>query len=228
MKAGVPKAVVSWSSGKDSAMSLHKVLRSGEFEVVCLLTTVTDPFRRVSMHGVREELLDAQALSVGVPVAKVRIPYPCPNDVYEREMGGFLKKWKRKGATHCVFGDLFLEDVRRYREERLDRAGVKPVFPIWGEDTRRLAREMLRVGFRAVVTCVDTRQLGASFAGREFDKSFLDDLPAGVDPCGENGEFHTFVYDGPIFKKRIEVEVGRRVLRDGFQFADVLAKTQGR
>jgi uncharacterized protein (TIGR00290 family) len=144
-------------------------------------------------------------------------------------MRDFLEEWKRnKRVTHCIFGDLFLEDVRRYREERLAQVGIEPVFPIWGEDTRRLAREILDVGFRAVVTCVDTKQLDASFAGRQFDDSFLDDLPPGVDPCGENGEFHTFVYDGPIFRERIEVEVGQRVLRDGFQFADVLPRIQGR
>lgn len=222
----IPRAIISWSSGKDSAMSLYRVLQSGKFKVVCLLTTVTDEFHRVSMHGVREEVLDLQAQSVSIPIAKVRIPYPCPNSLYEQKMHDFLMEWKEKGVTHCIFGDLFLEDIRRYREEKLAQIGVEPIFPIWGENTRQLAHEMLKVGFRAVVTCVDPKKLDASFAGREFDESFLDDLPLGVDPCGENGEFHTFVYDGPMFSERIEVEVGERVLRDGFQFADVLARTK--
>jgi uncharacterized protein (TIGR00290 family) len=224
MITSVPKAAVSWSSGKDSAMALHRIRTSGKFEASCLLTTITDQFRRVSMHGVREELLDLQAESVGVPVAKLRIPYPCPNSVYEQKMHQLLSELKTRGVTHCVFGDLFLEDVRRYREEKLSQIGIQPVFPVWGENTRELAHEMISLGFRAVVTCVDTRKLDASFAGRQFDRSFLDDLPRGVDPCGENGEFHTFVYDGPIFREKIQVEIGERVLRDGYQFVDVLAK----
>jgi uncharacterized protein (TIGR00290 family) len=225
MITSIPRAAVSWSSGKDSAMALYRIRMSGKFEVSCLLTTITDQFRRVSMHGVREELLDLQAEYVGVPVAKLRIPYPCPNNVYEQKMHELLSELKTRGVTHCVFGDLFLEDVRRYREERLAQIGIQPVFPVWGENTRELAHEMISLGFRAVVTCVDTRKLDASFAGRQFDRSFLDDLPRNVDPCGENGEFHTFVYDGPVFRERIEVEVGERVLRDGYQFVDVLAKS---
>jgi uncharacterized protein (TIGR00290 family) len=225
MITGIPRAVVSWSSGKDSAMALYRIRTSGKLEVSCLLTTITDQFRRVSMHGVREELLDLQADSVGIPVAKVRIPYPCPNSVYEEKMRQLLSELKTGGVSHCVFGDLFLEDIRRYREEKLAQIGVQPVFPVWGENTRELAHEMIREGFRAVVTCVDPRKLDASFAGRQFDRSFLDDLPRGVDPCGENGEFHTFVYDGPVFRERMEVEVGDRVLRDGYQFVDVLVKT---
>ncbi len=219
-----PKAIMSWSTGKDSAISLHRALQSRKFNVVCLLTTVTDNYHRVSMHGVRETLLDMQARSIGIPSAKVSIPHPCPNEVYEKKMSDFLEEWKARGVTHCVFGDLFLSDIRAYREEKLARAGIEAVFPIWGEDTRRLPYEMLDAGFRAVVTCVDTRKLDPSFAGREFDESFLNDLPPGVDPCGENGEFHTFVYDGPMFRERISVEVGERVLRDGFQFADVLPR----
>jgi uncharacterized protein (TIGR00290 family) len=225
MITGIPRAAISWSSGKDSAIAFYRIRMSGKFEVSCLLTTITDQFRRVSMHGVREELLDLQAESVGVPLAKLRIPYPCPNSVYEQKMHHLLSELKTGGVTHCVFGDLFLQDIRRYREEKLAQIGIQPVFPVWGENTSELAHEMISEGFRAVVTCVDTRKLDASFAGRDFDRSFLDDLPRNVDPCGENGEFHTFVYDGPVFRERIEVEIGERVLREGYQFVDVLAKT---
>jgi len=217
-----PKAIVSWSSGKDSAMTLHRVKNAQELEVVALMTTVTDDYGRVSMHGVREELLDTQAERLGYPLVKVRIPYPCPNQAYEQKMSETLTSWKAKGVTHLVFGDLFLEDVRKYREEKLAPLGLTPVFPLWGEDTTLLAKETIKVGFRAIVTCVDPRKLNPSFAGREFDESFLRDLPAGVDRCGENGEFHTFVYDGPVFKSPVHVQVGEKVMRDGFQFADVI------
>lgn len=217
----MPKAILSWSSGKDSAMTLYRALKSKEFEIVCLLTTITDQFRRISMHDVREELLDAQAQSLGYPIEKVMIPYPCPNEIYEEKMANVLSVWMSKGVRHVIFGDLFLEDIRKYREEKLSRIDMTPVFPLWLEDTKTLAREMLRVGFRAVITCVDPKKLEPTFAGRHFDESFLNNLPASVDPCGENGEFHTFVYEGPVFKKPIPVEVGERMTRDGFQFADV-------
>lgn len=216
-----PRAILSWSSGKDSAMALYRVLRTGELEVSGLLTTVTDQFRRVSMHGVREELLDLQAESIGITLEKVRIPYPCPNQVYEQKMTEVLSAWKSRGATHAIFGDLFLEDIRKYREGNLSKVHITPVFPLWLENTATLAKEMLRVGFRAIVTCVDPRKMDPSFAGREFDELLLSELPHGVDPCGENGEFHTFVYDGPVFKEPLRVKVGERVLRDEFQFADV-------
>ena len=173
------------------------------------------------MHGVREELLDLQAESLGIPLEKVMIPYPCPNQVYEEKMASVLSAWKLKGVTHSIFGDLFLEDIRKYREEKLSQIDIQPVFPLWLENTYMLAKEMLRVGFRAVITCVDPKKLDPSFAGRQFDESFLKDLSSGVDPCGENGEFHTFVYEGPVFKKPIPVSVGELVERDGFQFADV-------
>jgi len=219
-----PKAILSWSSGKDSAMALYRTRASKQFEVVCLLTTLSQPFRRVSMHGVREELLDRQAESLGIPLEKVLIPYPCPNAVYEEKMRNTLSLWKERGVTHVIFGDLFLEDIRRYREANLSQLDLTPVFPVWGTDTVSLAREMLEVGFRAILTCVDPRKLDGKFAGRKFDSSLLEDLPPTVDPCGENGEFHTFVYDGPIFRESIPVEIGQSVLRDGFQFADVLLK----
>jgi uncharacterized protein (TIGR00290 family) len=159
---------------------------------------------------------------VGYEMEKIRIPYPCPNEVYEEKMRSVLTRWKKNGVTHVIFGDLFLEDVRKYREEKLAQIDLKPVFPLWHENTAVLAREIIRAGFRCLVTCVDPKKVDASFAGRQFDESLLKDLPPEVDPCGENGEFHTFVYAGPIFKKQIPVVVGKPVLRDGFQFADVI------
>jgi uncharacterized protein (TIGR00290 family) len=214
---------VSWSSGKDSAMALYEILKSDKFEIHGILTTVSEAFRRVSMHGVREELLDLQSKSLGIPVEKVLIPYPCPNDIYEQKMRDAVLNFKSRGVAHVVFGDLFLEDVRRYREERLAAVGITPIFPLWKQDTSKLARRMMSVGFRAVITCVDPKVLDPKFAGRQFDQNFLDELPRAVDPCGENGEFHTFVYDGPIFKMPIKVALGERVMRDGFQFIDVQA-----
>jgi uncharacterized protein (TIGR00290 family) len=219
-----PKAILSWSSGKDSAMALYRTRAAKQFEIVCLLTTLSDRFRRVSMHGVREELLDRQARSVGIHLEKVLIPYPCPNVIYEEKMRKVLSQWKRKGVTHVIFGDLFLEDIRKYREANLAQLDLTPTFPVWGRDTGSLAEDMLKAGFRAILTCVDPKKLDAKFAGRQFDHSLLKDLPSSVDPCGENGEFHTFVYDGPIFREPIPVEVGEFVSRDGFQFADVLLK----
>ncbi len=218
------KAILSWSSGKDSAMALYRTLAAKQFQIVCLLTTLSDQFRRVSMHGVREELLDRQAKSVGIHLEKVLIPYPCPNVVYEEKMRKVLSQWKRRGVTHVIFGDLFLEDIRKYREANLAQLDLTPIFPVWGKDTASLAEDMLKVGFRAIITCVDPKKLDEKFAGRQFDNSLLKDLPPSVDPCGENGEFHTFVYDGPIFREPIPVEVGESVSRDGFQFADVLLK----
>jgi len=224
MSQNKPKAIVSWSSGKDSAMALYKVLRSNQFQVIAMLTTVSDPFQRVSMHGVREELLDRQAASIGIPIEKIRIPYPCPNEVYEQKMSETMVSYKSSGLTHAIFGDLFLEDIRKYREEKLSQFGIIPVFPLWREDTSRLARTILGLGFKAVITCVDPKKLDVKFAGRHFDADFLNEIPLTVDPCGENGEFHTFVYDGPIFKRSIEIVVGDCVMRDGFQFADVLLR----
>lgn len=205
-------------------MALRRTLTSGQFEVACLLTTISDTFHRVSMHGVREKLLEMQAESSGFQLQKVMIPYPCPNTVYEAKMREILQFWKERGVTHVIFGDLFLEDIRRYREEKLALLNLTPIFPVWGRDTATLAREMIKTGFRAILSCVDPRKLDLSFAGREFDSSLLADLPANVDPCGENGEFHTFVYDAPIFRKSIRVQVGERVVQDGFQFADIIPK----
>jgi uncharacterized protein (TIGR00290 family) len=218
----VPKAIVAWSSGKDSAWALHEVRRAGDLDVVGLLTTVTSEFARVSMHAVRESLLDRQAAVLGLPCRKVRIPWPCPNERYEAEMAAALAEERARGVTHVVFGDLFLADIRAYREAKLAGTGLAPVFPLWERDTRRLAREMIDGGLRATLTCVDPRALDASFAGRAFDPALLDALPAAVDPCGERGEFHTFAWAGPMFGTSIPVAPGEVTPREGFVFADLL------
>jgi len=215
-------ALLAWSSGKDSAFSLHVLRQRGDVEVVGLLTTVNEVHDRVAMHAVRRELLEAQAEAAGLPLVVVPIPSPCPNDVYEAAMSKAMDEALRKGVRAIAFGDLFLPDIRRYREERLAGTGVIPLFPLWGRPTRELAEEMIASGLRATLTCVDPRALPASFAGRVFDGGFLADLPEGVDPCGENGEFHTFAWDGPMFDRPIYVRGGEVVERDGFVFADLL------
>ena len=217
-----PKAWLSWSSGKDSAWSLHVARLRGEVEIVALLTTVNSAYSRVAMHAVRESLLESQAAAVGLPLIKVSIPSPCPNEVYEQAMAAAMERARAEGVMQIVFGDLFLEEIRRYREEKLAACGMTPLFPIWGMDTARLATEMVASGLRAYLTCVDPKQLEPKFAGRIFDASLLAELPAGVDPCGENGEFHTFAYQGPMFRAPISATVGEVVERDGFYFADVL------
>jgi len=216
-----PKAVVSWSSGKDSAYSLHEVRRAGELEVVGLLTTVTQKFSRVSMHGVRESVLDAQARAAGLPLYKVEIPSPCPNEVYERSMASMIARLRAQGVSRVVFGDLFLQDIRDYREEKFRGTGIEPVFPLWGRPTDRLARELIASGLRAYLVALDPKKLAPAFAGREFDTSLLADLPPEVDPCGERGEFHTCVVAGPMFDAPIRVIPGEVVHRDGFVFADL-------
>ncbi|MCG8554899.1 MAG: adenine nucleotide alpha hydrolase [Proteobacteria bacterium] len=217
-----PKAIVAWSSGKDSAYALHVARQHDVVEVVGVLTTLTDGYERVSMHGVREELLDLQVRGIGLPCTKVRIPSPCPNEVYERQMGEALEELRADGVTHVVFGDLFLRDIRAYREAQLVRVGMQGVFPLWLRDTPTLAREMVQSGMCAVVTCIDPRVLGREFAGRRFDDALFGDLPENVDPCGENGEFHTVVVAGPMLASPITVDVGPIVERDGFVFADVV------
>ncbi len=216
-----PKAWLSWSSGKDSAWSLEIIRRQGEFDVQALLTTVNSEHRRVAMHAVRESLLRAQADRAGLPLVTVPIPSPCPNAVYEEAMARAVARARGEGITHMIFGDLFLQDIRKYREDKLAGSGIEPVFPLWGLDTQELAQEMVRQGLRAVLTCVDPRKLDASFAGRLFDAELLADLPPGTDPCGENGEFHTFAYAGPMFRTPLDVERGIVLERDGFVFADV-------
>lgn len=222
--AGRVQALLSWSSGKDSAWTLH-VLRerhAREVEVVGLLTTVNEVHGRVAMHAVREELLVAQVDAAGLPLWRVPLPSPCTNEQYEAAMGAALDRARREGIGAVAFGDLFLADIRRYREERLAPTGVAPLFPLWDLPTDVLARDMLAAGLRARLTCIDPRHLPAAFAGREFDAALLADLPAGVDPCGERGEFHTFAYAGPMFRRPVAIRGGDVVVRDGFWFADLL------
>lgn len=216
------KALISWSSGKDCAFALHEVRREGQFDVVGALTTLTDTFHRVSIHGVREEVLRAQLDAAHLQPLMVPIPYPCPNDIYEQRMSEALTRARADGVTHMIFGDLYLEDVRAYREARLAGTGITPVFPLWQRPTAGLARDMIAAGFEAFVATVDLARLPAAFAGRAFDTAFLADLPQGVDPCGENGEFHTCVVAGPIFDRVLRVTKGETVMRDGFAYCDLL------
>ena len=220
-----PQAWLAWSSGKDSAWALHKVRESGDFEVVALVTTVNSAYQRVAMHAVRETLLETQAAAAGLPLVKVPIPSPCSNDIYEQAMGAAMARARSEGVKHVIYGDLFLADIRAYREKQLAACGMTPVFPLWLQDTRRLAEEMLAGGLSAYLTCIDPRKLGREFAGRRFDASLLADFPKEVDPCGENGEFHTFACAGPMFHENIPVKAGEVVERDGFVFADILPRT---
>ena len=220
-----PRALVAWSTGKDSAFALHAARVRGEVEVVGLLTTLTSGYGRVSMHGVREDVLDRQAGALGLPCRKVWIPAACVNADYERAMAEATEAARADGVTRVVFGDLFLEDVRAYRERQLAGSGIAPEFPLWESDTAALAARMVAAGLEATVVCVDPRRLPETFAGRSFDAAFLADLPAGVDPCGENGEFHTCVTGGPMFRGPVGVVPGEVVARDGFVFADVALAT---
>jgi uncharacterized protein (TIGR00290 family) len=217
-----PRAFVSWSSGKDSAWTLHVLRQRDEVEVVGLLSTISTTWDRVSIHGVRRGLLGAQAAAAGLPLVEVGLPSPCPNDVYEAAMARALAAAHADGVEVIAFGDLFLEDVRRYRERQLQGTGLHPVFPLWGRDTRALAEEMLAAGVEAWLTCVDTRQVPASLAGARWDASLLAALPPGADPCGERGEFHTFVAGGPMLARPIGVRRGATEVRDQFVFADLL------
>ncbi|MBW2312819.1 MAG: adenine nucleotide alpha hydrolase [Deltaproteobacteria bacterium] len=219
---GRPKALLSWSSGKDSAWSLQRLRQDDAVEVVGLVTTINQVAGRVAMHAVREALLERQAAATGLPLWRVPIPSPCSNAEYDAAMTQVVTRAVAEGVEVMAFGDLFLEDIRAYREKQLAGTGLEPHFPIWGIDTAELAREMVASGLRAHVTCVDPRQLDPSFAGRTFDDALLDDLPEGVDPCGENGEFHTFTFAGPMFDAPIAIEPGPVVERDGFHFADLL------
>ncbi len=214
--------LLSWSSGKDSAWTLYQLQQSEIYEVAGLVTTVNQAFERVAMHAVRIALLRAQADAAGLPLHIIELPWPCSNEEYEQRMAAFIAKVREMGIGHMAFGDLFLEDVRQYREQQLAGTGITPVFPLWGQPTSELAQSMVAAGLQAVLTCVDPGQLAQEFVGRDFDAGLLDDLPAAVDPCGENGEFHSFVFAGPMFQHAIPLRKGQVVERDGFVFADLL------
>lgn len=219
------KIICGWSGGKDSALALHAVQRSSEYEVSALVTTCTEGFRRISMHGVRCSLLKNQAVALGLPLRKVFVPSECSNADYERQMHASLAAFKRDGISKIIFGDIFLEEIRRYRDALLAGIGMTALYPLWGCETATLAAQFIRAGFRAVLVCVDSRALSPSFAGREFSAALLAALPKSVDACGENGEFHTFVFDGPLFRKPVRFRAGATVTRNNFHFADLLPVT---
>ncbi len=217
------KVVFTWSGGKDSAMALYELREDKRYEIVSLLTTVTEDYDRISMHGVRRVLLERQAQSLGLPLEIVYLTKNSSNEEYEARLKEKLLKYKNQGVNSVVFGDIFLEDVRKYRENNLAQGGMKAIFPIWKRDTTELAHAFIDLGFKAIITCVDSQSLDKKFVGKVFDQRFLSELPTNVDPCGENGEFHTFVYEGPIFKERIRFRKGRVVLRDNrFYFCDLV------
>ena len=222
------KTLVSWSSGKDSAWMVHTLRQRGDIEIGALLTTINEPAQRVAMHAVRVEVLQAQAAALGFPLWMVPIPSPCPNEVYEAAMRQVVARAVGEGFTHAAFGDLFLEDIRRYREERLAGSGLTPLFPLFGTDadTPGLARQMIAAGLRARITCLDPKVMARAFAGREFDAALLDELPPSIDPCAERGEFHTCAYAGPMFNHPVPVETGITIERDGYVFTDLTIPNQ--
>jgi uncharacterized protein (TIGR00290 family) len=228
MTADRKRAWMSWSSGKDSTLALDCARSSGDLDIVGLLTTINSTADRVAMHAVRRILLEAQAAAIGLPLHVVELPWPCPNEIYEQLMTDAVASARADGVERIVFGDLFLADVRSYREQMLAGTGIEPVFPLWQRPTRDLAGEMIDRGVRAVITCVDPKQAPRELAGRWYDAALLAELPPSVDPCGENGEFHTFVTDGPGFGHRLDVQVGEVVERDGFVFADVIPAESSR
>lgn len=216
------KIVFSWSSGKDSAMALSEILKSGKYEVVSLLTTVTRDYDRVSMHGVRHKLLEMQAESLQLPLEVFYISTGATNEEYERQMGEALARFQKRGVTAVAFGDIFLDDLRKYREDRLASIGMQGIFPLWKRNTKELIQDFVNQGFKAVITCVDSKTLGKEYAGRLIGGTFLEALPKGIDPAGENGEYHSFAFEGPIFRKKIKFNVGEVVLRDSFYFCDLI------
>jgi len=221
--------VMSWSGGKDSAIALQELLQAGEYEVVSLMTTVSEEYRRISHHGVRETLLEEQARAIGIPLDKVYLPSGesggCTNEVYEGIMSRVMNSYTARGVVTVGFGDLFLEDLRAWREANLAKAGMRGVFPIWKRDTGKVAREVIRLGYKAYLSCVEPK-VGSGFVGRLYDEEFLGALPSDIDPCGENGEFHSFVFDGPIFNRPVSVRVGELVTRDGRYYADLLLESK--
>jgi uncharacterized protein (TIGR00290 family) len=218
----VEKVLLSWSGGKDSAMALYEIRRTQKYEILSLLTTVTEDYDRISMHGVRSTLLQQQAQSLGLPLEKILIPKNTSTEEYESKMEITLTKFQQDGVSSVVFGDIFLEDIRKYREEKLSQIGMTGLFPLWKRESANLTQAFIDLGFKAIVTCVDSKVLDKTFIGRLIDERFLAELPANVDPNGENGEFHSFVFEGPIFKERIPYTIGEVVLRDSFYFCDLL------
>lgn len=216
------KIIFSWSTGKDSTLALYEILKSEKYEVVSLLTTVTRDYDRVTMHGVRRVLLEKQAEAIGLPLTEMFISPSATNEEYEKQMGEALARFQQQGVTGVAFGDIFLEDLRTYREEKLARIGMKAIFPLWKRDTTELIRGFVASGFKAVITCADSRVLSKTVVGRYIDASFLSLLPAGIDPAGENGEYHSFAFDGPLFRKPVAFTVGETVLRDSFYFCDLI------
>ncbi len=216
------KTLLSWSSGKDSAWTLYQLQQDEDIELVGLVTTINETHQRVAMHAVRVALLKQQAQAADLPLHIIPIPHPCSNELYNQAMNDFFASIQGQGVTHIAFGDLYLEDIRQYRVDNLKRTGLEPLFPLWLRPTDQLAQAMLAGGLKTRITCIDPKQLSASFCGREFNQQFLNDLPEGVDPCGENGEFHSFAYAGPMFKHAISITSGEVVERDGFVFADLL------
>ncbi|MBS1805804.1 MAG: adenine nucleotide alpha hydrolase [Acidobacteria bacterium] len=214
------QVLLSWSSGKDCAWALHLLRKQPGIEVVGLLTTINETFDRVAMHGTRRSVLEAQAATAGLPMVQIPLPWPCSNEIYEQRMSEACRRALSDGVSAIAFGDLFLQEVRTYRETQLAPTGLEPLFPLWGIPTAHLAQQMIAGGLRAKVACVDSRQLDPAFAGRDFNREFLSDLPSAIDPCGENGEFHTCVYDGPMFSAPLSLEHGADVDRDGFIYAD--------
>ena len=221
----IRRVLLSWSSGKDSAWTLYVLQQQPDVEIIGLLTTLNEEADRVAMHAVRHDILQAQADSIGIPLWPVMIPSPCPNETYEQRMGEAMQRAEQENITHVAFGDLFLEDVRDYRIKNFEGSKLEPIFPIWQEPTVQLARQMIDIGLEAIVTCVDPKQLDGSFVGRKFDHQFLDELPDNVDPCGENGEFHTCVLNGPMYRQPIAAKSGEIVERDGFLFADLMIQS---
>ena len=221
IESATEPVLMCWSGGKDSSLALWAALQDPALRIEALMTTVTEDYERISMHGVRRSLLKDQADALGLPLEEVRIPARASNAVYEAAMDECLARYRDRGVSRVIFGDLFLQDVRRYREAGLGKLNMGGIFPLWLKDTRRLARDFIAAGFRAVLVCVDPKQIEPSFCGREFDEALLAALPPTADPCGENGEFHTFVYDGPIFNRPVRVKKGGVVCRDGFWFCDL-------
>jgi uncharacterized protein (TIGR00290 family) len=217
---------LSWSSGKDSAWALHVLRRQPDMEVAGLFCTINQEVGRVALHAVRVEVIRQQAQNIGLPIQLIPIPNPCSNVEYETIMKNFVGQAKQQGIECFAFGDIFLEDVRRYRETNLAASGITPLFPLWGMPTEKLSGEMVKGGLRAIITCVDPKRLSADFAGQEYGRSFLERIPASIDPCGENGEFHTFAYDGPMFIKPLNMAIGETVSRAGFVFTDLLPERQ--